>query len=782
MKKRLLTSIIALASVITLASCADTTTDPITGQTGPAGQNGQNGADGLNGVDGATWLFGSSDPSADLGAIGDLYLNTDTYDIYAKTESGWTLIGNIKGEDGLPGTDGDDGIDGLDGVDGTDGLDGATWLVGSTDPEDTIGEVGDLYLNDVTGDIFTKDESNNWRYIGNLKGDKGDTGEKGDEGLTAYSNTILPSENGYVTIDVGSALVGEEVTFTAYPDEGYVLSDLTIYNKGLAITLPEADITDGIPSYTLAMLEGGFVVQATFASAEEEGNSIYFEDGLLYVGGLVDGVGNVLIEGEATEIKFDSGTGTEADPLTLSTPEQFKQIAALQEAANSQGNANVSPDFSDLHFEQTADLVLTLSDRLSGFAGYYDGNDHSISFEEDLTWNGAATIFGNFYGGKVASISNLELGVREHQAVSLYNDSNWELDDGTYVTEVYVSGLTVTSLDGEPVRVNLNNYGFITNNPVGYYGNVLTHQKYEFRDITVNASIMNEGTSTGALIGSGILYDCYDSLVFEDILVNGTITGTTNVGLLWGNSAYTNPANLDPSGEHGPESMISAEDLTVNNVKLNGALIGLLGNETNVCLTPGNPDLLTAEQIASILGDSTISTSENNVLADVTGIMRYDLERGSLIIQKPELEGLEDYTVYPYINVSQINWGNGNYSNGVKTVIDDVLEFASDEDYTDFTKYGAFSRIYAVDSVTVKSASTAGLSRGTLTEEQLATIDYKYTFNTFKAGLYYDATYDELYVIFDMDDAANSSIDTVDCAATWGFYCYDANNNLIGMK
>ena len=71
-------SIISLASVPTLASCADTSADPITGPTGPAGQNGQNGADGLNGVDGATWLFGSSDPSADLGAIGDLYLNTDT--------------------------------------------------------------------------------------------------------------------------------------------------------------------------------------------------------------------------------------------------------------------------------------------------------------------------------------------------------------------------------------------------------------------------------------------------------------------------------------------------------------------------------------------------------------------------------------------------------------------------------------------------------------------------------------------------------------------------------
>ncbi len=323
MKKRLLTSIIALASVITLASCADTTTDPITGPTGPAGQNGQNGADGLNGVDGATWLFGSSDPSADLGAIGDLYLNTDTYDIYAKTESGWTLIGNIKGEDGLPGTDGNDGSDGLDGVDGTDGKDGATWLVGSTDPEDTIGEVGDLYLNDVTGDIFTKDESNNWRYIGNLKGDKGDTGEKGDEGLTAYSNTILPSENGYVLPSIGSALAGQAVTFTLIADEGYSPSSLVVNNIDVTDNIVYAD---GVYSYEATMVKGGFIVQATFALNT---TSDYFIDGVLYRGGVYDALGNRIIDGVASEISFTSGTGTQADPLIASNANELAQISKL---------------------------------------------------------------------------------------------------------------------------------------------------------------------------------------------------------------------------------------------------------------------------------------------------------------------------------------------------------------------------------------------------------------------------------------------------------------------
>ncbi len=185
MKKKFLplAMLIAIGSM-SLASCSEGVSSPITGATGPTGERGEDGVDGINGTDGATWLFGDVAPSEDLGVVGDLYLNTSTYDIYSKTASGWVVIGNIKGEDGVDGEKGDKGDKGDTGEAGTDGTDGSQWHIGSTDPVDgeTEGKPGDLYLNDVTGDIFTMDESNNWRYIGNLKGDKGDTGEKGDDG------------------------------------------------------------------------------------------------------------------------------------------------------------------------------------------------------------------------------------------------------------------------------------------------------------------------------------------------------------------------------------------------------------------------------------------------------------------------------------------------------------------------------------------------------------------------------------------------------------------------
>ena len=206
MKKKFLplAMLIAIGSM-SLASCSEGVSDPITGATGPTGERGEDGVDGINGTDGATWLFGDVAPSEDLGVVGDLYLNTSTYDIYSKTASGWVVIGNIKGEDGVDGEKGDKGDKGDTGEAGTDGTDGSQWHIGSTDPVDgeTEGKPGDLYLNDVTGDIFTMDESNNWRYIGNLKGDKGDTGEKGDDGEDGTIGTEFLSGEGEPGSDLG---------------------------------------------------------------------------------------------------------------------------------------------------------------------------------------------------------------------------------------------------------------------------------------------------------------------------------------------------------------------------------------------------------------------------------------------------------------------------------------------------------------------------------------------------------------------------------------------------
>lgn len=59
------------------------------GPQGAAGANGLNGTNGTNGTNGATWLTGAGVPSDTLGNDGDLYLRTDTSDVYKKVSGTW---------------------------------------------------------------------------------------------------------------------------------------------------------------------------------------------------------------------------------------------------------------------------------------------------------------------------------------------------------------------------------------------------------------------------------------------------------------------------------------------------------------------------------------------------------------------------------------------------------------------------------------------------------------------------------------------------------------------
>lgn len=66
------------------------------------GEPGKDGVDGQDGKDGATIFNGETAPG-NIGEVGDYYLNTTTWDFYQKNESGWQLIGNIKGSQGETG-------------------------------------------------------------------------------------------------------------------------------------------------------------------------------------------------------------------------------------------------------------------------------------------------------------------------------------------------------------------------------------------------------------------------------------------------------------------------------------------------------------------------------------------------------------------------------------------------------------------------------------------------------------------------------------------------------
>ena len=63
-----------------------------------SGSTGANGSDGTNGADGSQIFAGTTDPGSTTGAMGDFYLNKNTFDLYGpKTAGGWGTPINLKG-------------------------------------------------------------------------------------------------------------------------------------------------------------------------------------------------------------------------------------------------------------------------------------------------------------------------------------------------------------------------------------------------------------------------------------------------------------------------------------------------------------------------------------------------------------------------------------------------------------------------------------------------------------------------------------------------------------
>ena len=133
------------------------------------------------------------------------------------------------------------------------------------------GDKGDKGETGATGSQGAKGEKGDKGEKGE-KGDTGYTGSKGAKGDTAYSNTILPSEGGYVFSSVGSALKGEEVTFTINLTDSYKKIFSLVIN-GESVNNTDLKVVDNDKTkytYTTTMVENGFVVEAKFYNTLQE--------------------------------------------------------------------------------------------------------------------------------------------------------------------------------------------------------------------------------------------------------------------------------------------------------------------------------------------------------------------------------------------------------------------------------------------------------------------------------------------------------------------------------
>src|SRR5690606_19793133 len=162
-----LSSTLLVLLTVCVSSCMETGPE---GPQGNPGEKGEQGLQGIPGADGSMIFSGEGEPVAELGKIGDYYLNKSTAEIYGpKSDEGWDAPTNLKGQQGEKGKD------------------GSQILSGSVKPSSAVGKEGDYYWDINSHTLYGPKASSGWGngfILLGAKGPKGDPGEKGEQGDT----------------------------------------------------------------------------------------------------------------------------------------------------------------------------------------------------------------------------------------------------------------------------------------------------------------------------------------------------------------------------------------------------------------------------------------------------------------------------------------------------------------------------------------------------------------------------------------------------------------------
>ena len=125
--------------------------------------------------------------------------------------------------------------------------------------------------------------------------------------MTDYTITITPAENGTITADKETANMGETVTLTVTPNEGYELDQLTVINGTTQVAVEIT--TEG--KYTFVMPAGNVEVSATY-------KAIYYDIVIVPpVSGNVTADKETANYGETVTLTITPNEGYEFDQLTV---------------------------------------------------------------------------------------------------------------------------------------------------------------------------------------------------------------------------------------------------------------------------------------------------------------------------------------------------------------------------------------------------------------------------------------------------------------------------------
>lgn len=473
--------------------------------------------------------------------------------------------------------------------------------------------------------------------------------------LTITGNgTLKAKENDCYAVDVqdGATLTIENGTFVGNIHAVYVYQgELTVKGGAYSIQQKYPDAakadefvlncydehrTEGTAKITVT---GGIFEKFNPANCKAEGAGTNF---------VAAGYAAKKLEDDKYEVValFDGGTGTAEDPFLIATSKQFKAIDQLNGAPYC--------------FKQTADIAVAAGDEVTKFAGVYDGGNQELSSAR--TSGKFAALFNVAGLSGHATFKNIHVTMGE-LATSLLSCADWGTSYGADF-----ENLTFTSTS-ELTKANSNNFGFVVINAI--YTDNGDPATYNFKDITVNVNLQNAGTCTGVLIGSGPCFNVNTTMNFINCTNDGTITGTSSVGFLYGNSAYIE--SLDESGT-----------ITVTNCTTN-AVIKSTKDSADVAFAPGTSksqkaaELNTSYQqadkyiVGNCLNGKTISVTQN-AGADKFSIAIDDASDYTykLVLNVAATYRTLDGEAWDEADVAKIpsNWDEAwNVSNGLKYLI-----------------------------------------------------------------------------------------------------------------
>ncbi len=503
--------------------------------------------------------LGLSSCEGQMGPTGPQGPAGETPEITIGDNGNWVIDGEdtgvkASGEDGTSPevTIGENGNWFINGEDTGVPAQGAT---GETGPQGPAGETGP---QGPTGETGPQGET----------GPAGQDGEKGDKGDTAYASTILPSANGYVVPSLGSAVVGEAISFVAHPDNGYWLESMTL--NGQEVDPDSWNEVDHSYVFNTTMVENGFVVRALFS---EVSVGEAYVDGVLMSGASVDNWGNVYQEGTPVSgaVEFAGGMGIESDPLQVETVAQLENVL-VNNAEHFILNQDVSTPLPSLGASHIGkDVVKEI-----------DLNEKTLSFGAE---DAAAASF------VVEGEATFKNGTINHVAASTSSASLNAITGGSITLENVTLNSNGAALfaRGDAAQVNVVNSVINTTGAYGIGTNAATSDNYNV-DINVSGSTINCNSPTHDSVGAFI--NVPGTMTIEDTTINaerqGIVArgGTVDVHNVEINYEFKNhalpvyhdsswgsgnelPAAAIVAGNHGSAAYDYPTDLVLEDVTVN---------------------------------------------------------------------------------------------------------------------------------------------------------------------------------------------------------------------